>query len=482
MPPSPSEPLVVALVGTDHHPFERLVRWVDAWAGSGAVRVVIQHGSAHPPEHATGVGVLPADELASLLAGATAVVCHGGPGTIATVRAAGLRPIVVARDPLGKEHVDDHQQRFVAAAARAGDVIEAGDEGALRAALDAAVSDPSTQRIPPGAHDVTATVARFGRLVERVVTPSVDRPRVLFIAGWGRSGSTLLDRMLGQLPGVFSAGELRDIWQRGVRQDRLCGCGAAFSECDVWRKVGEVAFGGWGEIDIDQIQALRERLDRPWSVPLLLGSRVTPSIDADVARYVGVLTRLYDAIAEVSGARVIVDSSKIATFALLVRQVPSLDLRTVHLVRDPRGVVHSWRKAVVREDGGGRDAMLRYGAASASARYVAYNTVAHGMRLMGRYRFLRYEDLLAAPRDTVARLAAFAGIATPGDALAYLREGEADLQPNHTVDGNPMRLQQGPVALRRDDGWRTGLAPSDRRIVDAITAPLALAYGYRGHR
>jgi len=89
--------------------------------------------------------------------------------------------------------------------------------------------------------------------------------------------------MLGQVPGVFSAGELRDIWQRGLREDRLCGCGAPFSECDVWRKVGEVAFGGWGELDLGEVQALRERLDRPWSVPLLLGSRIAPALDADVS-------------------------------------------------------------------------------------------------------------------------------------------------------------------------------------------------------
>ena len=129
-----------------------------------------------------------------------------------------------------------------------------------------------------------------------------------------------------------------------------------------------------------------------------------------------------------------------------------MELRTVHLVRDPRGVVHSWRKQVIREDSGGRDAMLRYGVVGASARYLAYNGLAHGLRLRGPYRFLRYEDLLAAPRDTVARILGFAGVAAPGDTLAFVRDDEVDLEPNHTVDGNPMRLEQGPVRLRQDDG------------------------------
>jgi UDP-N-acetylglucosamine transferase subunit ALG13 len=478
-------PLIVALVGTDHHPFDRLVRWVDGWAGahrdlptSGRPRVVIQHATAAPPEHAEGIGIVPAGELAELLSSATAVVCHAGPGTIAAVRAAGRRPIVLARDPRLGEHVDDHQGRFAAALARTGTVQEVGDATGLAAALDAALADPESQRVLPEAVDAGPAIARFSDAVDRLLDPPAA-PTVLFIAGWGRSGSTLLDRMLGQVPGIFSAGELRDIWQRGVLEDRLCGCGEPFRACPVWRKVGEFAFGGWSELDLDEVRSLRERLDRPWSVPLLLGSRLSPSLDRDVARYVALLSRLYAAIAEATDARVIVDSSKIATWAMLARQVPGMDLRTVHLVRDPRGVVNSWRKQVRRDDGGGRDTMPRYGVVPASVRYVAYNTLAHGLRAAGRYRLARYEDLLASPRATVARLLAFAGMASPEGSFAYLRPDEVDLAPNHTVDGNPMRLQRGPVALRLDDAWRSELSAREQRIVRTITAPLALAYGYR---
>jgi UDP-N-acetylglucosamine transferase subunit ALG13 len=476
-PSRSSKPLVVVLVGTDHHPFDRLVGWVDAWAAGHDARVVIQHGTATPPEHAEGVRLLPGEELAALLQDATAVVCHGGPGTIADARAAGRLPIVVARDPKRGEHVDDHQQRFVVAAARAGEIRAVDGREALASELDAALADPLGQRIDAGARDVRAAVARFGERVSRLFEPAPVH--VLFIAGWGRSGSTLLDRMLGQVPGVFSAGELRDIWQRGVVEDRLCGCGEPFRSCPVWRKVGDVAFGGWDQLDVAAVQRLRQRLDRPWSVPLLLASRVTPSIDADVARYVSVLSKLYAAIAEVTDAKLIVDSSKIATFAMLVRQSPEVALRTVHLVRDPRGVINSWRKQVVRADGGGDDAMYRYGVVPASARYVAYNAMAHGLWALAPYRFARYEDLVADPRREVAATLSFAGVDVDDDALAFLRPGEADLAPNHTVDGNPMRLQAGPIAIHADEGWRTALPDRDRRVVRAITAPLSMAYGYR---
>src|SRR5438105_15565281 len=62
---------------------------------------------------------------------------------------------------------------------------------------------------------------------------------VLFIGGEGRSGSTLLDRMLGQLPGFFSTGELREVWNRGLIENLDCGCGLSFRSCSFWTAVGD---------------------------------------------------------------------------------------------------------------------------------------------------------------------------------------------------------------------------------------------------
>jgi D-aminopeptidase len=60
---------------------------------------------------------------------------------------------------------------------------------------------------------------------------------VVFIGSWSRSGSTLLDLMLGKVDGFFSAGELRLLWQRGAAENQLCGCARPFAECEVWSRV-----------------------------------------------------------------------------------------------------------------------------------------------------------------------------------------------------------------------------------------------------
>lgn len=106
-------PLVVAAVGTDHHPFDRLVEWMDQWAAANPeVQVVIQRGTADHTDHAESRDLIPHPELCRLFGSALAVVAHGGPSTIMDARAAGRVPIVLPRNPVFGEHVDDHQLRF----------------------------------------------------------------------------------------------------------------------------------------------------------------------------------------------------------------------------------------------------------------------------------------------------------------------------------------------------------------------------------
>jgi hypothetical protein len=66
--------------------------------------------------------------------------------------------------------------------------------------------------------------------------------KVLYIAGVGRSGSTLLERVLGAMPGAVNGGELNAIFSRVAAQNQRCGCGEPFSECPFWTAVGERAF------------------------------------------------------------------------------------------------------------------------------------------------------------------------------------------------------------------------------------------------
>jgi UDP-N-acetylglucosamine transferase subunit ALG13 len=169
-------PLVVVTVGTDHHRFDRLVRWVEHWFAErgGAVRVAAQTGTAAPSQSFPCEPYLSPPDLDEAVSAATAVVSHGGPATIMGIRTRGLLPIVVPRDPAHDEHVDDHQQRFARWLAARGEIVLATTEAELHGRLDAALADPAAFRLADGGVDVTKiTVDRFGALVDELL----GRPR-----------------------------------------------------------------------------------------------------------------------------------------------------------------------------------------------------------------------------------------------------------------------------------------------------------------
>lgn len=302
--------------------------------------------------------------------------------------------------------------------------------------------------------------------------------RVTYIGGWGRSGSTLLARMLGELLPVCSVGELRDVWLRGPLEDRRCGCGEPFSGCDFWRTVGVQAFGGWHNVDAASLAVMRVALDRPWHLPMLTAGVSYARYRGRLAAYTSALTHLYRALQQVSGARVILDSSKIATYGLLLSRTPGVDVTVVHLVRDSRGVIHSWQRAQARGDGPTEELMLRYGPLVGALRYDLYNSLARTMALSRiPYLRVRYEDLMQQPVDVLQRIAQHAGVAEP-TSWESLRRGVIWLGTQHTLDGNPMRFRKGPIQLRHDERWRTHMSRRDRRTVTLLTGPWLRAYGY----
>ena len=304
--------------------------------------------------------------------------------------------------------------------------------------------------------------------------------KVLYIGGLGRSGSTLLDRMLGQLPGYFSAGEIRDLWQRGLTENRLCGCGEPFHDCPFWTRVGKEAYGGWDQIEVPQVIALARHVDRHSLWPLLLRPGLWPSFERRLGAYLEILSPLYRAIHEVGDTRVIVDSSKAPSSAFVLRRLPGLDLRAVHLIRDSRGVAYSWNKKVVRPDTPGKVVyMHRYHPSRIGARWITRNGF---MELLGRLGVpevrVSYEQMVRSPREQVERIVSILDAPVEPSDYAFIGTGEVYLGVNHTVMGNPIRMQAGPVALRLDEEWRTRMDRRQSGMVTALTWPFLRRYGY----
>lgn len=307
-------------------------------------------------------------------------------------------------------------------------------------------------------------------------SPSSSRVRVLYIAGTGRSGSTLLANTLGQVKGVFNAGEIRYLWQRGMLENRLCGCGRHFQDCPFWQEVLQEAIAP-GTPDARAMSSLQSRLTRVRHLPSLALRRDLRG-SADFDAYSSVLARLYRAAQQVSGSEVIVDSSKLPSYGRLLGLMPEIDLYVVQLVRDPRSAATSWARLKEQPDRGVAGVMERMSPLRSALLWNLWNSTSKPFlaAASARYLRLRYEDFVAEPRESVRRILQMLGM--PEAELPFQDSSTVMLASNHTVAGNPDRLQSGLVVIRKDAGAAFKLRGRDRLLVTALTFPLLLRFGY----
>ena len=301
--------------------------------------------------------------------------------------------------------------------------------------------------------------------------------KVLYIAGFGRSGSTMLDNLLGQVDGFFSVGELCYMWDQDLAAHGLCGCGAPLRECEVWGAV--LGKGRIDRIDAREMTRLEKTGTRIRHLPLMLVPRGRKLLASRLSSYTDNLKKLYREIRDTTGARVIVDSSKSPSYGYTLGTIPEIDLYVVHLVRDPRAVAYSWLRKKLQPDRGDYEYMDQHTPVKSSLAWAVWNAAIETLwrRSPQRYSMLRYEDFVAQPRQALMGILQMVGEENAG--LPFLTERGIELGVSHTVAGNPNRFKTGTVKLRLDDEWRSRMRFRDRALVTVLTLPVLIRHGYQ---
>lgn len=262
---------------------------------------------------------------------------------------------------------------------------------------------------------------------------------LIYILGVGRSGSTLLERMLGSAPGARAMGEVHALWRLPLAS-LTCSCGAPGPECPVWTETR--ARAGLDEAALGRLARLESEAIRH-KIVARSGFTLSPFLARpNVQEFLKSQESLFQAFAEVTGARLLIDSSKAAPRAWALAARP--ETRIVRLTRDPVGVRASW---AARKHDPSRGGAMEARSVAAQARETLVERVS--VRLLAQWTgvaTLRYEDLIEAPRDA---LRATLG---PGVAGAVAWRGDARFAPDpeyHSLLGNPDRfLHGGSIEVR----------------------------------
>src|SRR5215210_9028857 len=324
--------------------------------------------------------------------------------------------------------------------------------------------------------------------------------KVLKITGLGRSGSTILDVVLGNHPKIESVGEVGNLMRngwisreslRGIAPKRLrvplCTCGkrldvlyvdAPDEACPFWSRVRREWLERTGGEGIEGYPKLQDAFERQRRWPRLLNEKRRPS--ARFRTYAGLTLAFFESIRAVSGKSIIVDSSKAPVRTYAFGMIPGIELYVVHLVRDGRGVITSRRKTFKKDLQAG--IMWDHKGHSmweTLVRWVALNLVSEWVcAQLGPKRTmrLRYEDFVADPKGALGRIGSLIGVdlAEVADAASSGKP----MQARHNIGGNRMK-KSGTITLRPDsEEWKTELSATERRLSWMLMGWLMRRYGY----
>ena len=259
--------------------------------------------------------------------------------------------------------------------------------------------------------------------------------KIIYIAGDGRSGSTILEMILANIPGSISVGECHRYWIRFYEGDTLCGCHSQIKECVLWKTVDKrlkTEFSSYDPLTFQQQVKEIQFYKNFKNIPELIHSKEWASFSKMVKRY-------YNLIAEISGNPVIIDSSKSVSWAYLLHHLDFCDLRVIHLERNLTSVANSWKKEIVLPEYYNKTEYMPIKSNSLIIKsWLKTKLMASTLRKFP-YFFIDYETLCSDPNDSLLQIQKFIGESFN---INVMRS-----QPNHGIGGNPVRTTSNNGAI-----------------------------------
>ena len=300
------------------------------------------------------------------------------------------------------------------------------------------------------------------------------RPMVLYVGGYGRSGSTVISTMLASHPDIVSIGEAAFVLDELGSSDRVCSCGEPYGACPFW--------GAWVGTHPDDRHdgSTLTSVERTRRLPALILGVVGRGRRA---AYRAFNDELFHHAAASGPATIVVDSSKSAWLtggrALALRRVAGFDVRLLHVVRDGRRTLDSVLKTGSNWELEGLKSRRGARSLRGSVGWVVANLVTQltGWVLgSSRYLRLRHEDVLQDPRASLEAVARLLGVDL--SAVVQRVEDRKGFQVGHQTGGNRVRFSQ-VIQLSPAPGKAARSQPSSSRLFPWVGGWLNRLYGYR---
>lgn len=319
-----------------------------------------------------------------------------------------------------------------------------------------------------------------------------------YILAPSHSGSTLLSMLLGSHPQIATIGEINlSPEAMGDLSRYRCSCGRPIRRCEFWKDVRKGMADQGIEFDLARAGTDYRAVDSRYAQRLLrplfrggvlergrdLGLSLSPRWRKRLPETQKRNATLAAVVTEVTQAKIIVDSSKIALRLKYLLRNPDLNIKVVRLVRDGRAVALTYMDPAGFADardpdrraggmGGDRDSERLPMAQAAHQWRRCVEEAESILPSLDRSQWIevRYEDYCRHSDETLSRIQKFLGV-DPHRQPVDFRSVE-----QHVV-GNGMRLDT-VSEIQLDERWRQRLTTEELKVFDDVAGAVNRRYGY----
>ncbi|MCP4971761.1 MAG: sulfotransferase [Arcobacter sp.] len=303
---------------------------------------------------------------------------------------------------------------------------------------------------------------------------------VIYIAGSGRTGSTILDVILGNHPKIVGLGEIHRL---SIEPDiRKCGCGTEINNCEFWNPLlkqisneKKIPFENWWDffpLTLAKEKKIVKYLPSLLEILLMIGNKKILKIflkQSLVKKYFEIIENslfLYDKISKYSDVPYIIDSTKNPVRMKALYLSRPNKIKIILIVRDGRAIVASAKRRIKTP--------IEVG----TTNWVTTNK---NLELMLRtiskekYIVVRYEDLCDDTENIFRKITSFIGIDYDPKMLRPVKGNF------HQIPGNPWlhNNDDDVIEIKKDERWKTELTKDELRIFNNIGSSLNKKFGYR---
>ncbi len=300
---------------------------------------------------------------------------------------------------------------------------------------------------------------------------------LIYIAGAERSGSTLLDTILGEGKSCFSIGEFRQFWKSFILKNGLCTCQKNYKDCPFWGQILKELFGNTGNIKniamyYYKLQKIVERIPL---VNLKKQKEYLFKYHKEISEFGSFLKEIYNKVIKFSSAKIIIDSSKVPYWLIVLKNfIPNL--MVIHLVRDLRAVTYSWTKR--KFDYSINNYMKTHHPFTTARNWLKYNIALEKIKSeLQYYYFLRYEDFVNNPNKYLREIEKSFNLEK--NIFPEIRNYQLLVKKDrHQVGGNPDRFKMKNIQIKGDFTWKKQLPLKYKIFITMLTFPFLKRYKY----